>query len=289
MPEPIEFDFITDEDLRRTLETDHREMQVCAEHDAWKAVHVLAGSIVEALLVEYLLGAGLTNPDPLGMTLAQLIAACKKAGVLSTKTSDLSSAVKSYRNLIHPGRLKRLDEQADASGAIVAQALVTMIVREVATAQQKKYGLTAEQIIKKFESDSSAFGIAKHLLADASEHEVQRLLLKVLPERYFSILEEADLSDDADTSGDVVLPRHTQLFRSAFDLAPKATKEKVLARHVDVIRKEPGPKVQVYEEQFFRASDLEFVSATDRKMIVDHLLSRLRAPIKMSVGVVGSR
>src|ERR1700685_337013 len=111
MTNRIEFEFITDEDLRHTLEADYREMLLCAEHNAWKAVHVLAGSIVEAVLVEYLLSAKLSDVDPLEMSLSQLIAASKKAGVLSAKTSDLSSAVKSYRNLIHPGRLKRLSEE----------------------------------------------------------------------------------------------------------------------------------------------------------------------------------
>src|SRR4051794_33612491 len=122
----MRFDFITDADLRTGLQGDYDEMLTCAEHRAWKAVHVLGGSIVEAVLVDYLMSAGHTTPDPLEMTLAQLISACKKAGVLSQRTSELSAALKSYRNLIHPGRAKRLNERADEDGAAVAQSLVSI-------------------------------------------------------------------------------------------------------------------------------------------------------------------
>ncbi len=184
----VVFDFITDEDFRAGLESDFREMEVAAANEAWKAVHVLAGSIIEAVLADYLVAAGQSKPDPLGMSLADLIAACRKAGVLSQKTADLSAVVKSYRNLIHPGRAKRLKESVDADGSSVAQSLVAIIVREVAAGQQERYGFTAEQIVAKFESDPSALGISQHLLRDAKEREIERLLLKVLPGSYFSTL-----------------------------------------------------------------------------------------------------
>ena len=43
------FDFITEKDLRVSLEGDYAEMQKCVEASAWKSGQVLAGSIVEAL------------------------------------------------------------------------------------------------------------------------------------------------------------------------------------------------------------------------------------------------
>jgi hypothetical protein len=97
-------------------------MQSCARNQAWKAVHVLAGSIVEAVLADYLISTGQKSPDPLEMGLAQLIAACKKAGVLNQRTAELSGALKAYRNLIHPGRARRIGEEADADVADVAQS-----------------------------------------------------------------------------------------------------------------------------------------------------------------------
>jgi len=275
----VVFDFITDEDFRAGLESDFREMEVAAANEAWKAVHVLAGSIIEAVLVDYLVAAGQSKPDPLGMSLAELIAACRKAGVLSQKTADLSAAVKSYRNLIHPGRAKRLKESVDADGSSVAQSLVAIIVREVAAGQQERYGFTAEQIVAKFESDPSALGISQHLLRDAKEREIERLLLKVLPGSYFSTLEE-QWPDAA------VLQGHARLFRAAVDVASLSVKKKVMARYVTVLKEEPGAVVRVYEEEFFRAPDLEFVENADRDIVKAHLFSGLQDDV--SVGLLAA-
>lgn len=80
------FDFITEKDLRLSLEDDYAEMQKCVEGSAWKSVQVLAGSIVEALLVDYL--AATPNPtrtpnNALRMDLADAIAICRTEKVLS--------------------------------------------------------------------------------------------------------------------------------------------------------------------------------------------------------------
>jgi hypothetical protein len=269
MTTEIDFDFITDEELRAGLDSDLREMAVCAENGAWKAVYVLAGSLVEAILVDYLLNSGNDNPDPLKMTLGELIAAAKAAGAVSPKTAELSSAIKEFRNLIHPGRVVRLQETVDQDGGVVAEALVAMVVKDVSSKQEQVHGLTAEQIVKKFESDATALGIATHVLGGASSREVERVLVKVLPERYFEVAEQPE-PDRGQLDG------YGRLFRTAFDYAELSVKKAVTARYVDVVRMEPGPLVLTYEEQFFRASDLEHVAAKDRKMLIDHLLVRVK-------------
>lgn len=269
MTPEISFDFISDEGFRSVLESDYREMRACAENGAYKAVHVLAGSLVEAVLVDYLAGIEYES-DPLEMSFAQLITASKKAGALNQRMSELSSALKSFRNLIHPGRLKRLEEEVDADSAAVAQSLVAIIVRAVAASQEQKFGLTAQQIITKFESDPSAFGVAEHLLRATSDKEVARLLLTALPERYFELLDTVE--EDSE-----VLAAHSRLFRAAFSRAPDIVKKRVLERYVTVLREEPGPRVEVYEEQFFRGTDLDFVREEDRGLVRDHLLARLRS------------
>jgi hypothetical protein len=262
---PLQFDFITDEQFRATLEADYNEMVTCSEAGAWKAVHVLAGSIIESVLVEYLAASGATSGDPLKMTFAELIDAGRKAGVLTPKSAELSRALKTYRNLIHPGRAKRLGEVADEDGATVAQALVSMIVRDVAATQAANYGLTADQVANKFESDPSALGIARHLLRDAPEKELVRLLTKVLPDRC--------LAEPYDSA---TVENHARLYREAFESAPTAVKRKAMARYVKVLKEEAATLVQIYEEEFFRAADLEYVAAGDRAMVRTHLLARLK-------------
>src|SRR5438093_874801 len=52
------FDFIAGDDFRQSLEGDYRDLTGCVEAKAWKAVHVLAGSIIEAVLLDHLDAAG---------------------------------------------------------------------------------------------------------------------------------------------------------------------------------------------------------------------------------------
>lgn len=260
------FDFITDQAFRRTLEGDYAEMLACIEVEAWKAAHVLAGSIVEALLVEYLLRQN--DPDPLKMSLAELVETCKAAKVLSARTADLSAVIRSYRNLIHPGRSLRLGDHPDRDGAIVARTLVSIIVREVAATQEQQYGLTAEQMVSKIRRDATALGIVEHLLRDTPANELERLLLHVLPARYF---DEAE----AEPTDHQVLETYGRLFRTAFECAPDRLKRRVLSRYVRVLKEEPAPRVQVYEEEFFRAADLRYVAVKDRGLVKAHLVSRI--------------
>lgn len=68
------FDYITAKEFRQSLEADHVEMCRCAEVRAWKGVQVLAGSIVESLLIDYV--ASTTHPtrpikDPLKLILGR--------------------------------------------------------------------------------------------------------------------------------------------------------------------------------------------------------------------------
>jgi len=187
----VEFEYIVDVGLRRSLESDWRELQVALQNSAWKSVHVLAGSIVESILVDHLLSIGFPQKDPLRMTLDEAITACKGSGVLSDKTAELSIVIRRYRNLIHPGRLLRLSESADVNSATVCEALVRMINGEVASSKRQTYGYTAEQIASKIERDSSSVAILTHLLKKTNERELERLLLEVLPERYLALEAES--------------------------------------------------------------------------------------------------
>src|SRR5437764_498957 len=101
------FTFITNEDLRASLEGDYAELETCFKGGAWKAVHVMAGSIVEAVLTDYLLATDYQKKggkDPQNMMLAGLIEACLKEKIISPRSGELSTAIKEFRNLIHPGR-----------------------------------------------------------------------------------------------------------------------------------------------------------------------------------------
>ncbi len=57
------FNFISDEKFRNILLSDYTEIEVSYANKAWKAVVVLAGSVIEALLVDYLVSLESKDAD----------------------------------------------------------------------------------------------------------------------------------------------------------------------------------------------------------------------------------
>ncbi|SRR5216684_657410 len=277
----IEFDFITDDRFRDSLLADYAEFQASLSSDAWKAALVLLGSIVEALLVDYLASTDYqkrVGTDPLKMQLGELIVACQKENILSDKTAALSTVIQKYRNLIHPGRAVRLGERATKSAAIVSGELLQMIVDEISAKKRAQYGYTAEQIVKKLERDESAMSIHKHLLKDVPEFEIERLLLRVIPKRYFELdtAVMGEFEPEPDTEGQA---RLATCFRSAFRIASEEIKKKVTTNFLSILRNEEQYKVLTYETAFFRAADLKYLSSAQAKLVKDHLLSRIKTDI----------
>ena len=268
-------DFISEADFRKSLEADYAEAESCYKAKAWKAVHVLVGSIVETVLVDYLVTSGFptrTKKDPLRMGLEELIAACEKEGILSKKAAELSSAIKFYRNLVHPGRRVRLKEVVDENGATVAKTLMHIVLDEISTLKKEKYGYTAEQIAGKLERDPSSLAILPHLLKSTNEYERERLLLDVLPVRYFAI------GGETDYDGTLIeeLIRLSHCFRTCFDMASEDTKRKVMNNFVSVLTTADQDTVFTYEAAFVKGEDLNYVAREHVPMAKDHLLSRLK-------------
>lgn len=264
----LAFDFISGDEFRNSLEGDYRELNLCMEAAAWKAACVLAGSIIEAVLVDYLLALGYSKSDPLKMTFDQVIQACKQEGILSPKTVGLSNAVRLYRNLIHPGRAIRLGEVIDENGARIALPLVEIIVGEVTSHKEQTYGPTAEQIASKVERDPKSISVMRHLLREAKPVEIERLLLVVIAHRYFELL------DSGVSPGDAPLPSFEECFRSAVGVASNDVKIKMAERFVNILKEESDWMVHTYETGFFRAKDLAYLSSQDRQLVKEHLLTR---------------
>jgi hypothetical protein len=262
------FDFIADERLRAALQADYAELQSCIHSQAWKAALVMSGSIVEAVLVDHLITTGQKKPDPLHMEFAALIERCRAIGTLSPRTADLSSVIRLYRNLIHPGRLIRLNEAYTEDDANVANSLVSMITQEVSAKQEEITGLTAEQIAAKFFGDKTAFAIATHLLHDVRPDQLKRLLITILPERLID--DEPPLDGSISERENAI----SKLYRAAFDAAPVSVRRAAMKRYVAVLKEGTATIVQAYEDRFFVATDLHYLPATERPMVITHLLSR---------------
>lgn len=264
------FDFITDEEFRSSLEVDYQEMCGCLNAGAWKATHVLAGSVIEAVLVDYLIAENHVDRSlALKLDFSKALSHCLEKKIITSKTNDLCSVVREFRNLIHPGRIIRLNETITQESAQVAKSLVHIILGEVASQKRQNYGYTAEQIAAKIERDSSADAIILHLLRETNPIEIERLLLKILPELYLESIER-------EYSPPHVRSAFIKCFRTAFRLANDDLKKKVTLKFVKVLKEEDERVVFPYGQAFFRAEDLKYLQNKDVSLVKRHLLSRLK-------------
>ena len=267
------FDFIVGEAFRASLEADNAELRSCLHGGAFKAVHVVAGSMVEAMLADALLATDYekrTKKKVLEMDLAALVQAAKKETLITSSTADLCSAVRNYRNLIHPGRMIRLKDEVSEDRAKIAVALVDVISDDLARQKKEAYGLTATQIVTKLTTDTSALAILDDLIKSAPAVEIRSLLLEKLPDKY------KELSTYPDFFSASVLPALSRAFRMAFESASRETQHEVLSSFLRILREEPGSVVTMHESAFFRASDLGLMTTDDRKTVKNHLLAELK-------------
>lgn len=268
------FDFITAKEFRESLEADYAEMRRCFDVEGWKSTQVLAGSIVESLLVDYL--ASTNNPsrpskDPLKIDLAEAIATCRNESVLTNRTGDLCSVIRSYRNLIHPGRMVRLGEPPpDRDSSSIALALVDIITKELAKVRRAEVGLTAEQILSKIMRDANSVTILKHLLQETNEQQRERLLIDLIPSAHQQQRNSDNpfVHDPFEDTRD----RLTTAYRIVLESAGSVLRARVASEFVRVLREEDGDRVVEYGSAFFAPTDLEFVPEQHRAMVREHLL-----------------
>jgi hypothetical protein len=141
--------------------------------------------------------------------------------------------------------------------------------------KKEKYGFTAEQIANKIEKDSSAMSVVTHLLKETNENERFRLVMDVLPTRYFANL-ESELEQPFVTD----LPK---CFRKVFESLSVENKRKLMKKFVRVLKEENSQTVMAYESAFFRGSDLEYLDKDEAQLVKDHLFSRLEKEVEMSL------
>jgi hypothetical protein len=125
-PGTSDLNFITDPDLRTNLRKDIGAINLALSNGEWKAATVLAGSTIEAILlwdirnrraatypaaVTALVNNGTfrqqlsNNPDD--WVLHNYIEVAAYLGIIKPDTVTEARLAKDFRNLIHPGRLKK--------------------------------------------------------------------------------------------------------------------------------------------------------------------------------------
>jgi hypothetical protein len=269
------FDFIADEQFRRVLEADREEMQRCADSTCWKAVHVLAGSIIEAVLLDHLVSNGhMTKTAALKADLGKAVELALAKTIISERVHGLSSVAREYRNLVHPGRSIRTAESPSAHSSHIVMSLLEMILEEIGSAQRTGSGYTAEQVVSKVERDSSVRGILKHLVRDINEQETERLLQEMIPTRYFDALEELRVGEDVP---DHLFQMLSLLFRTAYDNAPERIQAAVTNTFVRILKEASEERVRTYCQQFFRMSDMKHLLPDNVQLVKAHYLDQIRS------------
>jgi len=284
------FDFIADDTFRDCVASDYRELLAAQAAGAWKSVVVMAGSIVEAVLVDYLLSSGAcgkTEDQLLKMELGPLIELCKNDGVLSERTTQLSTVIKNYRNLIHAARVKRLGEKVNEESANIAESLLKMVIDEVSAKQIEAYGHTAEQVVAKIFKDQNGFlSVFPSLLPRVHAKEKRKLLLNLLPFHYDSLNDEFSSLTATNTATNTCLlktwtAKHycvIECYRLTHASCEESLKAEAVNAYLQILKFGDENKRRNYEHAFFRAAHLRYANdPIAKRTIISHLFSMMES------------
>jgi hypothetical protein len=148
-PGTAELSFLQPHDLRDNLRLDISAANRALANSEWKATTVLAGSIVEALLLwalqqqspskvtstaSDLVGTSLQQKPPADLERWQLheyIEVAAALRIIRSDTANQARLAKDFRNLIHPGRAARLGQTCDRGTALSAVAAIEHVVRDL--------------------------------------------------------------------------------------------------------------------------------------------------------------
>lgn len=149
-PTTVQLPFISDSQLRDALRLDIDAASRSLANGGWKAATVLAGSVIEALLLwattrhpqadweramQQAVAAKLIKgrkDDPENWHLPDYIEVAAELDCITIGTRDEARRTKEYRNLIHPGRAQRTGQQCDLGTAHVAVGTLDHVIRDIA-------------------------------------------------------------------------------------------------------------------------------------------------------------
>jgi hypothetical protein len=147
-----ELSFIQDDKFANELNLDINRVNQALSNAEWKATNVLAGSVMEALLLWALrrespvdIRKATTSlrlrDDPKKLnawSLHRLIKVTEELKVIRSETATQAILTKDLRNLIHPGRGERLGQKCDRGTAMAAVAGLEFVVHDL----RKRYSQT---------------------------------------------------------------------------------------------------------------------------------------------------
>jgi hypothetical protein len=146
-PSTSGLDYISDPDFKQNLRIDISASNQALCNGEWKAATVLAGSVIEALLLWALQEVQTTDPGKInnarsglapspGQNLEkwkfyQLIDVAEAINVITKDTATQARLAKDFRNLIHPGRSARKHQICDRGTTLSAIAAIEHVDRDL--------------------------------------------------------------------------------------------------------------------------------------------------------------
>lgn len=132
-PEP-ELPFIADDDTRLGIEDRIQAAWTDFNAREWMGATILAGHVIEALLLWALKKKGGIAPlkkSPDELHLHDLIAEAEKHRLITAECKQLAGLAKDARNLIHPGKATRSGTTCSKATALIALSAVYRIAEDL--------------------------------------------------------------------------------------------------------------------------------------------------------------
>ena len=258
----MKFDFITDDKFRSILERDYEELAQCLETKSSKSVLILSGSIIEAILTDYFLSFPPENynkKEILSLDLYKLIEHANKIGLISQSTKDLSTVLKNYRNLIHPGREIRKSESFDFDTAVVAKSLLNIIAKEIRENYLNSIGYSANDLISKLQNDALSQTIFEKLLLKIHKSEKSKL---------FNILMDNELDNSSSSDNIKNSKKYINILKAQIDRPVVETQLKKLVHKI-----ETGERWEVIIYYDLLHSELNYLSKAEIELILLYILN----------------
>lgn len=179
----MQFDFIHDRNFKALLERDYEEIGKCIEAKAAKSVLLLCGSIIEAVLSDYFiehLPTSKNKNDILKAPLAELLELAEGVALISKKDKQLAIIIKDYRNLIHPGKEIRNQEDFDWDTAALSKILLDMILKKIRNLHLENYNYTSKDIIEKLINHWEFHAVYGMIITQLDHNEKEKLFTSLI-------------------------------------------------------------------------------------------------------------
>ena len=126
----VDFSFIADTRFKKIIERDYAELQRLNPETAPKSVLILAGGIMEGLLIDALIKSGYwSEKEAFERFLKDMIYPAKTKGIIAH--DNITEVLRVFRNLVHPAREVRDNLSFTVDHARHARTSVDVIISEV--------------------------------------------------------------------------------------------------------------------------------------------------------------